>query len=152
MGDRRHSDISQALYGIHDHSKRSTEVSRINGHPLGKLPADPIEKMVLAQVHDALGAPEVVQAVWDSARRADPGLTEPDVVLPLRNLAAVWRQLFAAEQRRIVQLLIERVIVAEDTLEIIWREPGWRELVGELRVNTIGGDLLHVEDEQEAMA
>jgi hypothetical protein len=80
-------------------------------------------------------------------RGVNPRLTEPEVVLPLRNLAAVWRQLFAAVQRRIVQLLIERVIVAEDTLEIVWREPGWRELVGELRANTIGGEMLAAEDE-----
>jgi len=32
----------------------------------GTLPADPIEQMVLEQVHAALNAPEVVQSVWDS--------------------------------------------------------------------------------------
>lgn len=51
-----------------------------------------------------------------------------------------------------MQLLIEQVVVTEDTLEIVWREPGWRELVGELRANTIGGELLQIEDEQEALA
>ncbi|MDT3669638.1 MAG: recombinase family protein [Aromatoleum sp.] len=121
-------------------------------HPIGMLPAAPIEDMVLAQVQAALLAPEVTQAVCDAARRADPQLTEPDIVLPLRNLADVWRQLFAAEQQRIVQLLIERVVVTEDTLEIVWREPGWRDLVGELRANTIGGELLQFEEEQEATA
>ncbi len=121
-------------------------------HPIGMLPAAPIEDMVLAQVQAAVLAPEVTQAVCDAARRADPQLTEPDIVLPLRNLADVWRQLFAAEQQRIVQLLIERVVVTEDTLEIVWREPGWRDLVGELRANTIGGELLQFEEEQEATA
>ncbi|NMG16980.1 recombinase family protein [Aromatoleum bremense] len=121
-------------------------------HPIGMLPAAPIEDMVLAQVHAALLAPEVTQAVCDAARHDHPQLTEPDIVLPLRNLAGVWRQLFAAEQQRIVQLLIERVVVTEDTLEIVWREPGWRELVGELHANTIGCELLQVEEQQEATA
>ncbi len=37
-----------------------------------------------------------------------PDLTEPQVVLPMRNLASLWRELFPAEQCRLAQLLIER--------------------------------------------
>lgn len=122
-----------------------------DANPLAMLPAAPIEQMVLAQVHEALGAPKVVQAVCDAAREQGLPLSEPQMVLALRNLAAVWRQLFFAEQRRIVHLLIERVVISEDSLEILWRTPGWRDLVGELRANTIGGELLAAESEQEAM-
>ncbi|NMG31840.1 recombinase family protein [Aromatoleum evansii] len=121
-------------------------------HPIGMLPAESIEQMVLAQVHEALAAPEVVQAVCNAAREQGLPLGEPEVVLALRNLASVWRQLFFAEQRRIVHLLIERVILSDEALEILWRASGWHDLVGELRANTIGGELLQVEAEQEATA
>lgn len=51
-----------------------------------------------------------------------------------------------------MHLLIERVIVTEHTLEILWRASGWRDLVGELNNNTIGGEMLLAESEQEALA
>lgn len=60
-----------------------------DANPLGMLPAEPIEKMVLAQVHEALGAPECVQAVWTAVQAADRQVSEPEVVLALRNLAGV---------------------------------------------------------------
>jgi len=114
-------------------------------HPIGMLPADPIEAMVLAQVHAALKAPEVVQSVWNLMREQHPELSEPQVVLPLCQLGKVWAQLFPAEQQRIVQLLIERVILRDDGIEIRWREMGWQTLAGEMRPGTIGAELIELE-------
>ena len=45
----------------------------------------------------------------------------------------VWNELFPAEQTRIVQLLVERVDVQEDALEVRIRAEGLASLVGELR-------------------
>ena len=42
----------------------------------------------------------------------------------MRNLANLWRELFLAEQCRLAQLLIERVVIADGGLEIIWRDQG----------------------------
>jgi hypothetical protein len=53
-------------------------------------------------------------------------MCEPEVVLPMRNLAGLWRELFPAEQCRLATLLIERVIVANGGLEIVWRDQGWQ--------------------------
>jgi site-specific DNA recombinase len=44
----------------------------------------------------------------------------------------VWSELFPAEQARIVQLLVERVDVTEDALEVRIRAEGLASLVGEL--------------------
>ena len=63
------------------------------------------------------------------------------MVLPKRNLAGLWHQLFPAEQCRLAQLLIERVAIADGGLEIIWRDHGWQELAGELLPGTIGAEL-----------
>jgi hypothetical protein len=45
----------------------------------------------------------------------------------------VWSELFPAEQARIDQLLVERVDVQEDALEVRIRTEGLVSLVGELR-------------------
>jgi site-specific DNA recombinase len=50
-----------------------------------------------------------------------------------RRFAMVWSELFPAEQVRIVQLLVERVDVREDALEVRIRAEGLASLVAELR-------------------
>lgn len=81
-------------------------------------------------------------------QKIQPDLTEPQVVLPMRNLARLWRELFAAEQCRLAQLLIERVVVADGGLEIIWRDQGWQALAGELLHGTIGSELQDWEQQE----
>ncbi|MCL1620236.1 recombinase family protein [Ralstonia pseudosolanacearum] len=107
----------------------------------GSLPAEPIEALVVEQIVGALSAPHVVQAVWDQVRATRPDLSEPEVVLPMRRLAALWQQLFPVEQCRLAQLLIERVVIADGGLEIVWRDAGWAQLAGELMPGTIGAEL-----------
>jgi len=119
--------------------------------PAGRVPAEPVEQMVLAQIHAALMSPEMVQSVWDVTREKVPELSEPEVVLPLRQMGLVWEQLFPAERLRIVQLLIERVTLRDEGIEIVWRDVGWQTLAGEMRPGTIGAELLELE-KQEALA
>ena len=116
----------------------------------GRVPAEPIEQLVLTQVHAVLKAPEAVQAVWDAVRAEHPEISEPEVVLQLREIGAVWEQLFPEERRRIVQLLIERVTLGDAGIEITWRAGGWPTLASELRPGTIGAELLERE-QQEAL-
>ena len=61
------------------------------------------------------------------------GLTEAEVRDALLNLDPVWDELFPAEQARIVQLLIERVEVGTEGLDIRLRAAGLASLVTELR-------------------
>jgi DNA invertase Pin-like site-specific DNA recombinase len=117
---------------------------------LGSLPAGQIEELVSQQIVMALSAPHVVQAVWDRIRVAHPEITEPEVVLPMRRLGLMWRQMFPVEQSRLATLLIERVVIAEDGLEIIWRDQGWNALAGELMPGTIGAELQELEQMGEA--
>ncbi len=96
-------------------------------------------------------SPEMVQSVWNVVRTEYPEITEPEVVLPLRQLGQVWEQLFPAERQRIVQLLVERVTLWDEGIEITWRDTGWHTLAGEMRPSTIGAELLELE-QQEALA
>jgi hypothetical protein len=49
------------------------------------------------------------------------------VLVAMRQMSTVWEQLFPIEQHRILRLLIERVQLHDDGLEIIWQQDGWRE-------------------------
>ncbi|MFU8816924.1 MAG: recombinase family protein, partial [Pseudomonadales bacterium] len=111
----------------------------------GSLPAESIEALVVEQVCQVLRAPESVQAVWDRVSESGLDLDQARVVMPMRQLAAVWPSLFPAEQRRLAQLLIERVLIGDDGLEILWRDAGWVELIDELRPASIGAELAAVE-------
>lgn len=67
-------------------------------------------------------------------------------ILPMRRLATMWYQLFPVEQCRLAKLLIERVVVADGGLEIVWRDQGWQELAGGLMPGTIGAELQELEE------
>jgi site-specific DNA recombinase len=51
----------------------------------------------------------------------------------LAEFATVWNELFPAEQARIVQLLVERVGLRGDALELRVRAAGLVSLIAELR-------------------
>lgn len=64
----------------------------------------------------------------------------------MRQLGKFWPQLFPAEQYQLVRLLVERVIIGDSGLEIIWRNCGWQTLASELQPGTIGAELAEMED------
>ncbi len=59
-------------------------------------------------------------------------MTETNVREALEQLDPLWDELFPAEQARLVQLLVERVEVGEDELDIRLRADGLSRLVGEV--------------------
>ena len=118
----------------------------------GRLPAEAIEQLVLAQVHAAPQTPEVVQAVCDRVAVETRKVTEPELMLALRQLGNVWEQLLPVEGQRIVQSLVERVTLLDNGIEISWREAGWSQLVGELLPDTIGAELRELAATGEALA
>jgi hypothetical protein len=76
----------------------------------------------------------VVARTWAVAKREGDGeITERDLTVLLAEFATVWNELFPAERARIAQLLIERVDVQEEALEVRIRTEGLASLVGELR-------------------
>jgi hypothetical protein len=111
----------------------------------GMIPADQIEEVVTNLLIGALQSPESIQGVWNAVRSQYPQIDEPTTVLAMRRLGDVWKQLFPAEQVRLVNLLIERMQILADGVEIVWRESGWSELAGELQPDSIGGEMLEME-------
>jgi site-specific DNA recombinase len=97
------------------------------------VPAADVEGAVLDQIQALLAAPELVARMWAAARReSQDEITEREVTVLLADFATVWSELFPAEQARIVQLLIERVDVRKNALEVRIRAEGLASLIGEL--------------------
>ena len=69
---------------------------------------------------------------WRAARPKIEGLVEEEVREALERLDPLWDELFPAEQARIVQLLVERVDVRTDGVDIRLRTEGLANLVADL--------------------
>ena len=101
---------------------------------MGPLPAAEIERAVLTQVHQVLQAPEMIIAVWQAgmAMPERAAMDEPSILVAMRQISTVWEHLFPAEQNRIMRLLIERVQLRDDGLDIVWRDDSWAQFSREL--------------------
>jgi DNA invertase Pin-like site-specific DNA recombinase len=100
---------------------------------VGRVPADEIETAVVDQLRHLLRAPEIVVGTWRAARQSMGDIEETDVREALERLDPLWNELFPAEQARIVQLLVERVDVSLDGVDIRLRIEGLANLVTDLR-------------------
>jgi site-specific DNA recombinase len=102
-----------------------------------RLPAAPIEAATIAQIQTVLSSPEAMAAV---CRELGTAVDEASTVLALSRLGQVWAHLYHIEQHRLVHLLIERVDLVDNGLNIHWREVGWRALLQEFAPATIGAE------------
>ena len=80
-----------------------------------------------------LQTPEVIVQTWRAARKVDKDLTESHVRVALLEFEPLWNELFPAEQARIVELLVERVDLLPDAIDLRLRVEGLTSLCGELR-------------------
>jgi site-specific DNA recombinase len=75
----------------------------------------------------------MVLAVVTQAVDLDRTLDEEQVTVAMTRLDQIWHQLLPAEQQRIVRILVEKVIVSPDDIEVRLRQTGIERLVLELR-------------------
>ena len=100
---------------------------------LSRLPAAELESAVLDQLRSILRSPTLLGDVLPRAIELDPSLDEAKVTVAMTRLDTIWDQLFPAEQTRIVKLLVEKVIVSPNDLEVRLRANGIERLVLELQ-------------------
>jgi len=104
--------------------------------PIGRVPAAEIEKIVIDQVRILLRSPEIVVQTWRTARKLLKGLTETDVRAALLEFDPLWNELFPTEQARIIQLLVDRIDVGTDGVDIKLRIEGVSSLFSEMAGNS----------------
>ncbi len=100
--------------------------------PVRLVPAAEIERIVLDQVRKLLQTPEVIVQTWRAARKQRQDLTENDVRCALMEFEDLWNELFPAEQARIVELLVERIDLHPENLDITLKIEGLTSLCNEL--------------------
>ncbi len=89
-----------------------------------RLAAGMVEDAVVTEIRRILQTPEVVTQVLAALNRDGGGTSEADAIAALREFNALWSQLFPAEQARIFQLLVRRVMVTAAGLEVDIRREG----------------------------
>ena len=114
----------------------------VNDSAIRRVSAAAIEAAVVDQLRALLKAPEVVMATWRAAHAQGAEFPEDTVREALKRLDPLWEQLFPAEQARIVHLLIHRIDLQPDGLELGLRPQGLGHVVQQL--GAIGNDLRRV--------
>jgi len=74
----------------------------------------------------------MIARVWATAK-VESDISEVEVTGLLVDFGSLWPELFPAEQSRLLQLLVERVDILEDGLELRLKAAGLASLVAELR-------------------
>jgi site-specific DNA recombinase len=105
--------------------------------PVGRVPAGEIEAAVIAQLRAVFRQPEIVAGTWKAAKAQDGSITEAAAREALTHLDPLWNELFPAEQARIVALLVERVDVGTEGMNVRLRMDGLAALVREM-ISDIG--------------
>ncbi len=123
----RKGDRLYRYYVSTDVLKRDAETCVIR-----RVSAAEIESAVVNQLRSLLRTPEIIVRTWRAARQSISDVKEADVCQALERLDPLWDELFPAEQARIVQLLVERVDVGTDGVDIRLRTVGLATLVADL--------------------
>jgi DNA invertase Pin-like site-specific DNA recombinase len=120
------------------------------------LPAGEVEQAVMAQVRGILASPEVVTQVWrEICKRKDKsteGMTEMQVTVAMNRIDLVWDQLFPLEQHRIVQLLVDRVIISPNELLVRMHPNGVENLALDVIRNPASARVVKSGEREGALA
>jgi hypothetical protein len=103
--------------------------------PVGRVPAGEIEAAVIDQMRIVFRQPEIVVGTWKAAREKDAGINEAETYAALARLDPLWDEIFPAEQARIVALLVERVDISADGMNVRLRTDGLAALAREMTPN-----------------
>jgi len=103
--------------------------------PIGRVPAGEIETAVINQLRAVFRQPEIVAGTWKAARAQDGDIAEADAREALTRLDPLWGELFPAEQARIVALLVERIDIGPEGMNVRLRMDGLAALAREMAID-----------------
>src|SRR6056297_1731143 len=106
--------------------------------PVGRVPAGEIETAVIDQLRAVFRQPEIVAGTWKAARTQEGEITEAEARDALTRLDPLWDELFPGEQARIAALLVERVDIGTEGLDVRLRVDGLGGLAREMLAGVMG--------------
>ena len=89
-----------------------------------RLPAAMVEGAVVAEMRRMIGTPEITARVIAQCEAAGEEIDKTAVIAALSQFDGLWSSLFPAEQKRIVQLIIEKVTVGPSGMTVSIRNQG----------------------------
>lgn len=100
--------------------------------PVGSVPAGELENIVLNQIRFAICTPEMMVRTWREAIKENHDITEQQVRDALQNMHLIWDELFPLEQARLLRLLIEKIVVNADRIDIRVHAEGLNSLIRDI--------------------
>ena len=97
-----------------------------------RFPAPELESAVKDQLLKVIRTPEIIDETCKQTSELYPDMDEAMVGVAFTKVDKIWETLFPDEQQRITKLLVERVVVAEDGLEVRLNPLGISNLANEL--------------------
>jgi DNA invertase Pin-like site-specific DNA recombinase len=101
--------------------------------PIKLVPAAELERIIVDQVRLLLQSPEIIVQTWRALRKQSAEACEAEVRNALLGFDELWDELFPAEQARIVQLLVERIDMHAERMDITLKIQGLTSLSAELQ-------------------
>jgi len=98
-----------------------------------RVPAAEVETAVIDQVRALVRTPQIIVRSWKEARQQHSSVTEDQVCTALTEFSALWDELFPTEQTRVIQLLVDRVDIQPNGLNITLRKEGLVSRANDLR-------------------
>ena len=92
------------------------------------LPADVIEQHVVSEIVRILKSPEVIMSL-NKLAETQKEITKTELMNAIKNLNEVWDYLYKAEQRKIINMLVKRIIVQNNGIKIDLNLEGFDELI-----------------------
>lgn len=96
------------------------------------IPAEQIEPLVIGHLRQFFTAPEIIHLTHAKAQAREPGITVKEVREGLQRFNEVWDQLFPLEQNRIVRLVVQRIQVSLQGVDITYQPNGIMEVYGQV--------------------
>ncbi|QJF51094.1 recombinase family protein [Roseobacter ponti] len=100
--------------------------------PVSRVPAGEIEAAVTDQLRAVFRQPDIIAGAWKAACLHAADIPEADASAAFQQFDQLWDELFPAEQARIVALLVERIDIDTDGLDVRLRIDGLTGLAQEL--------------------
>ena len=96
-----------------------------------RLPAGMVEAAVINQIRQLIKGPDIVAHVLATLRREGVKANEKGVIASLSRFDEFWPSLVPAEQRRIIHLLVERITVRPEGLQVDLNKIGLMSMVSD---------------------
>jgi len=130
FANSRHGNGKRYRYYISIKNKEGAGSSN-----LPRFPAAELEAAVTTQLLGLLRSSRIAREVAEVSQAHDTELDEAIVTVALTQMTEVWDQLFPEEQARIVNLMVERIIISPTNMELRLHKNGIERIAHEINTS-----------------